>query len=193
MLWNVGNNLRPRHEIKRKKIASAINFPDPIHIYLWVCLEPWTTMYQIYKVLFQCFYPLSIWENDAKMCMIFCFVLNKHPCSICFPCSPTSTKFIYTTRIMLHWKMNCEASTISYLKSYLHLINHGYQKCMFVDPLTDYINPSNCVHYWKAVVLSTLNKWSRPLYTCVLIVFAWESSPNHTRIKPRCLMEKNTK
>jgi hypothetical protein len=69
---------------QEKEIAYGIGFPDPIHDYLWICLQPWTTMYQIYKVLFQCFDPLSIWENDAKMCMILCFILNKHPCLMCF-------------------------------------------------------------------------------------------------------------
>ena len=36
----------------------------------------------------------------------------------------------------------------NWIENWTSWFSYGYWKCMFVDSLTEYIGPPNCVHYW---------------------------------------------
>ena len=68
-------------------------------------------------------------------------------------------------------------------KTQVSWFSYAYWKRMFVDSLTEYFGPPNCVQYW---VWSRI--WRRSP-DCFFMVFVLWSSPDHTPIKYRCLIK----
>lgn len=86
------------------------------------------------------------------MCLILVYALIHPPkvCgfySICFLCSPTSIKHVYTTNSLLHWQIKYNTSTYVVLKIKPPLIQSRLSKCTYVVSLNHYITPPNCAHY----------------------------------------------
>jgi hypothetical protein len=46
--------------------------------------------------------------------------------------------------------------------------SYGHHKCVVVDSLVEYIDPSNCVHSWVYVVQSLLNMWFYSVCSLIL-------------------------
>ena len=132
------------------------------------------------------------WQRIAKS-LCGCY-------SVRFSCSPASTVWIHTTKLVLHWQIYDEGIAKIGLISRPPWFSYGYRKCMFVDFLAKYISPPNWVHYWSVEVvhwtyifkLAYILKMSSNLfYTCVFMMFVLWSSLNHTPIKDGCPIKKS--
>ena len=66
-----------------------------------------------------------------------------------FPCSLTSTSWIYTTKTRVAfaspWWSICKNQIQIRTNRWF---SYGYHKCMFVDFFIGYVGPPNCVHCW---------------------------------------------
>ena len=84
----------------------------------------------------------------------------------------------------------------AYQKLTIPLLSYGYRKCTFVDSLNEYIDSSNSVHYWVAIV--DKKTWRRGSITfkhtrgifMMFVLWSW-FTPNYTPIKYICLTKKS--
>ena len=92
-----------------------------------------------WEVCFQdhIFQQCQKWNSQAKVCG--CYLIN-------LSSSPTSTNEIYN-KICVALASFDETIATTGLKTGSPWFSYGHQKCMFVDFLTGYLSPPNCVHY----------------------------------------------
>ena len=154
--------------VQHDSMLFYVNFP-------WDFSNSNEVIDKLLRILVYCSHTINFYEYVKRTCRgKACGCYSVH-----FPCSPTSTKHIYTKKeLVLQQKIYDVVNNSQSSNANFTWCSYDYLKYMFVDSLTKYIGSPNCVHQ-----LSFLK--TRVLILCVL----W-SSPNHAPIQYKCMIWK---